>query len=218
MKYFTGAIIIIVILLVIIVLLYLLKTIRAEINSKKILRYGRKSESFIYDLLRTYYSANKIIKNAYFKQRNGATTQIDIVLVLKGGIHVIEIKGMKGFIENPFKGDWCQMYNNKVLMFQNPFEQNVAHIRAIQEIFRKEEIINVPIRNIVVFTDPKVKFKYKEDMLLTSANLLPFLHDLNQNKFLKPKEISYIIKVLRKYQLKGRRVQRNHIDQINSYK
>jgi len=210
---FSAVAVIIVLLAVISILLYLLKTIRGEINAKKILKYGRQSEDFIYNLLRTHYSANNILRNAYYRLGNG-TTEIDIVLVASNGIQVIEVKGMKGYIENPFKGDWCQMYKNKVLMFQNPFEQNVAHIRAIQQIIRKEKIANIPIRNIVVFTDPNVKFKFKEEMLLTSNKLMPFLADLNRNKFLKSKEVRHISKILRKHQLTGNRIKRNHINYL----
>jgi Nuclease-related domain. len=214
MKNFINIAVIVVVIAVVIILIYLIKNIRGEINAKKILKYGRQSEDFIYNLLRTRYSGNNIIRNAYYRINNGGTTEVDIILVASNGIQVIEVKGMKGYIENPFKGDWCQMYRNKVLMFQNPFEQNVPHITAIQKIIRKEQISNVPIRNIVVFTDPTVKFEFKEEMLLTSNKLLPFLADLNRNKFLKRKEIRNITRVLKKYQLKGNRVKRNHIDYL----
>jgi len=211
---FRGVAIVVVLLAVLIILIYLLKTIRSEINAKKILQHGRKSEDFIYNLLRTRYGSGKLIRNAYYKLNSGHTTEIDMIIINKNGIQVLEIKGMKGFIENPFKGDWCQMYNNKVLMFQNPFDQNVTHIRAIKQIFQKESISNVPIRNIVVFTEPSVKFKFKEEMLLTSNKLLPFLDELNRNKFLKGNEIRRISKTLQKYQLKGRHVQRDHINNL----
>ena len=211
---FSAVAVIVVLLIVMCILLYILKTVRGEINAKKILKYGRQSEDFIYNLLRTHYSAGNIMRNAYYRLGNGGTTEIDIVLVAGNGIQVIEVKGMKGYIENPFKGDWCQMYKNKTLMFQNPFEQNVTHIRAIQHIIHKEKIPNIPIRNIVVFTDPNVKFKFKEEMLLTSNKLLPFLADLNRNKFLKSKEIRRISKVLKKYQLTGSRVRRDHINRL----
>ena len=195
-------------------LIFLIKTILSEINARKILQHGRKGENFIYDLLRTHYGASKIIRNAYYKMNNGYTTEIDMILVGKAGIMVFEIKAMKGFIDTPFKGDWCQMYNGKVLMFQNPFDQNVTHINAIKQILRKESIPNVKLHNIVVFTEPSVKFKHKEEMLLTSNRLLPFLADLNRNKFLKSGEIRNIAKILNKYKLSGKRVQRNHINNL----
>lgn len=209
-----GIVIVTVVLLVIIIFLYLFKTIRAEIKAKNLLKQGQKGENFVYDLLRTNYSAAKIIRNAYYRFNNGRTTEIDLILVARGGIHVIEVKSMRGYIDNPFKGDWCQTYNNKMFMFQNPFEQNVGHIKAIQQILKKEEISNAPIHNIVVFTDPRVKFKHKEEMLLTCNNFLPFLADINRNKFLKSHDIRYISNILRKYKLKGRRVKREHIDSI----
>ena len=214
MKNFSTVVIVVTLMAVVIVLTFLIKTIRSEINAKKILQYGRKSENFIYDLLHTHYGAGKIIRNAYYKLNNGYTTEIDMILVGKAGIMVFEIKAMKGFIDNPFKGDWCQMYNNKVLMFQNPFDQNVTHINAIKQILRKESIPNVKLHNIVVFTEPSVKFKHKEEMLLTSNNLLPFIADLNRNKFLKSGEIRNVAKILNKYKLSGRRVQRDHINNL----
>lgn len=185
-------------------------------NARRIMQYGRKSENFIYNLLCTQYNKKNIIKNAIYRIGANGTTEVDLIIVLKSGVHVIEIKGIKGYIDNPYKGDWCQHYRERVFMFQNPFDQNVTHLRAIQQIFKQEEISNVPISNLVVFSDPAVKFKHKEETLLKSPELLTYLSNANRNKFLKPKEITYIVKVLRSHQLKGRRIKRDHINNINN--
>jgi len=162
----------------------------------------------------TTYRKKYIFRNVYFPDdRYGdRTVETDIIFVCKGGICVIEVKGIKGFIENPIKGDWNQFYNNNVFMFQNPFEQNVSHIKAVKNILIREELPNIPVHNIVVFTDKRVKFKFREDMLLKADKLLPFLHDLNKNRFVSRQEITNVVKIIRKYQVKGYNTRRNNIN------
>jgi hypothetical protein len=179
------------------------RRISARLTAESILKYGRASERFIYNLLLTVYPKQRLFRNITLPQNpddpDGRRTEIDLIAVGRGGICVLEIKGHKGFIENPNKGDWCQVYGEKILPFRNPFEQNAVHLRAVERIFKAEHVYNVPLLNIVVFTDADVKFKNRHDNLYTADNLLPALHDVNRSRFMSGREIKAAVTALRKY-------------------
>jgi hypothetical protein len=172
--------------------------VKRNSDISKVLKSPKRTGNFIYNLLLTTYSAKNILPNAQFLS-SGNMTRIDIIAVLKGGVYIININHMRGFIENPVKGSWQQRFNNQIILFQNPFERNMVNVNTVKNILNHERIINVPIYNVTVFTDPKISFKYKEEMLLTAETLLNFIHDTNMKKFLKSSEISNILRTLKKH-------------------
>jgi|GEM_PF-661581 Nuclease-related domain. len=179
------------------------RRISAALTADSILKYGRASEKFVYNLLKTQYSENRLLHGVTLPldpaNRSGPRTEVDLIAVGRGGVCIIEVKGHKGFIENPIKGDWCQVYGEKVLPFRSPFEQNAGHLRAIERIFKAEHVYNVPLLNMVVFTDNGVKFKNRHDNLYTADNLLPSLRDINRSRFMSGSELKKATAAIRKY-------------------
>jgi hypothetical protein len=185
------------------VIIAVYRKISAALTADSILRYGRNSEKFVYNLLKTQFPQSRLFRGVTLPlepgRADGPRTEADIIAVGRGGVCVIEVKGHKGFIENPIKGEWCQVYGEKVLPFHNPFEQNAGHLRAVERIFKTEHFYNVPLLNIVVFTDGKVKFKNRHDNLYTADNLLPALCDVNRSRFMSGSEMKKAADAIRKY-------------------
>jgi restriction system protein len=79
------------------------------------------------------------------------TTQIDHVLVSRFGVFVIETKDYKGWIFAS-SGDrhWTQVLYRAKFRFQNPLQQNLGHVRAVQDLL--EFLPPDAVRSIVVFT------------------------------------------------------------------
>ncbi len=191
------------------VIIAVYKRISAKNAADSILKYGRASEKFVYNLLKTQFPANRLLRGVTLPlepgKQGGPRTEIDIIAIGRGGVCVIEVKGHKGFIENPIKGEWCQVYGEKLLSFQNPFEQNAHHLRAVERVFKAERVYNVPLLNIVVFTDNNVKFKNRHEYLYTADSLLPALRDINRSRFMSGGEIKKATSVLRKYAKRAKR-------------
>ena len=207
MKYFMAVLISIFVLSALVAIYFLIYKIRAVTRADNLLKSGRRNKNFIYNLIATHYSVKNILQNVYFHGVNyndyGIYKGADIILILKGGIYIFNVNPMGGVIHNPIKGDWVQIFNDQSVTFQNPFEENIFHIKILKDILRREKIPNIPVHNAAVFSNSKVKFRFREDMLLTSNTILNFIHDQNKNRFLKSKEISKVIKIIKKYQIKN---------------
>lgn len=197
--------------------------VKAKIDTDKMIAHAKRSEGLVYELLKINFGSNCLFRNVYLpyniaknSQRPSPTAEIDLIIVMRGGVAIIEVKGMKGYINNPFRGEWHQLYRDHSLAFQNPFEQNEKHVNVVKNIMRQEQIFSVPIHNVVVFTERDVKFKYREEQLLTAETLIPYMKDLNKNRFMSRSEIKHTLKAIEKYRRRGPNVRRQHINDIQN--
>jgi len=77
-----------------------------------------------------------VLLNNITLEVEGGTTQIDHVLVMEGGIFVIESKHSSGWIfGGPKDRNWSQVIYNRKSRFLNPVRQNYGHLKAIQALF-----------------------------------------------------------------------------------
>lgn len=79
---------------------------------------------------------NYILTNVYLPLDNNKTTEIDLIVINRTGIYVIESKNFNGDIygsEN--SSEWTQCFNNnrKEYPFYNPIKQNQGHIDALNK-------------------------------------------------------------------------------------
>ena len=84
---------------------------------------------------------NKLDKSKYFTvnditlKNNGFTTQIDHIVVSCYGVFVIETKNWKGSIYGGRWGNDIYQYLGGVkYTHQNPFKQNIGHIKFLREV------------------------------------------------------------------------------------
>lgn len=122
---------------------------------------------------------------------------VDFIVVGRGGITVIAASGMRGYIENPMRGDWRQFLRGEARQFSNPFEQCAIRQRAIRAALRREGMSNVPIQSLLVFTDPDVRFKNRFSIVISPERLAPVVTDINRNHFLASAEIKSAVRILR---------------------
>jgi outer membrane protein assembly factor BamE (lipoprotein component of BamABCDE complex) len=95
-----------------------------------------------------------VIPNLMIEKKDNGTNQIDMIIVNKRGIFVIEYKGMAAKVYgNDFNKKWTTYYDNgdnyKML---NPIKQNENHIKTINWILKMSGLYS-PIYNVVVFPD-----------------------------------------------------------------
>ncbi|MEI6758000.1 MAG: NERD domain-containing protein [Chlorobium sp.] len=106
-------------------------------------------------LMENFKAPSYHLMNSVTLRRNDGTTQIDHILISRYGVYVIETKHYKGWIfANPNHSRWSQVLFKRKFRFQNPINQNFAHVRAVQSLldFLPPETIS----SAVVFTGEAV--------------------------------------------------------------
>ncbi|MBQ3100020.1 MAG: NERD domain-containing protein [Clostridia bacterium] len=202
MKYFIFVLIIAAVAAVTVLIGKSIKANHGRSASSQMLWYGREREYYIYEMLSSCFPRKNIFRNLSFPVKKGEEklwTEVDIVCVTHGGVVVIEVKGAKGRIDNPESGEWTQMYKDKVLKFQNPHEQNHGHVIAVENALKREGIIQLPVYNVVVFTEQDVKFRNHYKWLMRPEQIVDFVAHLDDRFAMSGKDIKNVDAVLEKY-------------------
>lgn len=85
-------------------------------------------------------SQYKVLSNVTVKFDNGATSQIDYVVVSPYGIFVIEVKNYSGSITiNADSTWWTQSFGNTSHNFYNPLRQNNGHLGALRYLLKSKD-------------------------------------------------------------------------------
>lgn len=115
---------------------------------------GLFAETFINRVFKYLLNGNYIQKRNVLLFLNDDTTEIDLLIISKFGIFIVETKHRKGSIygkENDTK--WTQYFSKKVTYpFQNPLKQNYKHLKFIEEI---TGISSNHIHSVIVFFESK---------------------------------------------------------------
>jgi len=117
---------------------------------------GKYAEYLTYKSLRHFEDrGGKFLFNILIPTENGATTEIDVLLICPKGLFVFECKNYSGWIfGNEAQKNWTQMLpkgrgRSHKERFYNPVMQNAAHIKHLKNLVGE----NVPMHSIIVFSD-----------------------------------------------------------------
>jgi len=108
-----------------------------------------------------------IMQNLTLPLENGGSSQIDVVLVSRRGVFVIEVKAFRGIITGNAEDEyWTQSRGFDIREFKNPLRQNHSHLLALKEcigipmeimhslvIFGREGRFKAPISDNVIHLD-----------------------------------------------------------------
>lgn len=192
------------ILLVIIVIAVFIHYLRTRAKAGNMLKSKKRGGSFVYDLLATSFRRDRILRSVklpeFLPDGTYRPVPADIILVDRGGVFIIRVKNVSGNIDNPKNDNWMvYSANGEQQLIVNPFEQNKRTVHAVEAILKRENVYNVPLYNIVVFSGNRVKFKYRYEKLTTSDQVIDLLRDFNRNKFLSQSEIGNTVSAIKKY-------------------
>ncbi|MEN8990619.1 nuclease-related domain-containing protein [Acinetobacter sp. YH12069] len=88
----------------------------------------------------------------------GATTQIDHLLLGPFGVFVIETKNYKGWIfGSERQKQWTQKIYKKSFKFQNPIHQNYKHMKVLEQVL--SDIVDKDNMHSVIVFMPEAVFK-----------------------------------------------------------
>lgn len=119
----------------------------------KSLEQGEEGEYLIFESLDRLEGNNKILVNLYLPQKDGTTTEVDLVMINNKGVHVFESKNYSGWIfGNETNKYWTQvLIGGKKNRFYNPIWQNGGHIRAIRNLY--SELSASDCFSYIIFSD-----------------------------------------------------------------
>lgn len=139
---------------------------------------GRYGEYQTFKKLKHYeQSGAKFLFNCYIPKENGETTEIDVLMISKDGIFVLESKNYSGWIfgsEN--SREWTQVLpqgrgKSRKERFYNPIRQNKGHIKWLHTIVGTQ----IPLYSIIVFSEHCTLKKVEvtsDDVTVVTRNLL----------------------------------------------
>lgn len=96
---------------------------------------GRNGEYLIYRSLKALGDQHKLLTNIYLPKEDGATTEINLIMISASGIYVFESKNYSGWIFGDENTKfWTQaLKGGKNFRFYNPIWQNKRHISVLQK-------------------------------------------------------------------------------------
>lgn len=117
---------------------------------------GRYGEYLTYKCLKNFeVNGAKFLFNVYIPKGDGATTEIDILMICSKGVFVFESKNYSGWIfGSEDKKNWYQTLptgrsKSRKEQFYNPIMQNRSHILHLKTFLGEQ----VPMRSIIVFSE-----------------------------------------------------------------
>ena len=179
--------------------------------------YGEYLTQYLFNSVRFkgYY---KTLQNIYVPYKD-STSEIDVLVVHKKGIYVIESKNYSGWIfgsEN--QQQWTQMLNkNTKEKFYNPVKQNKTHIKALSEYLQIEPS---KMKSYIVFSErcelKKVPENTQEYVITKRNYLLDLINKDIEDKqdIFTNEEIDEIARKLEPLTNASQEVKDKHIENI----
>lgn len=170
----------------------------------------------------------RVIRDCYLRWNNGSTTQIDIILIFRSGIYVIECKDYSGWIfANSSHDYWTQTLrygwqgDSTKNRFYNPIKQNQNHIKCIRQ--KLDRYRTVPMHNIIVFSDYCEFMRIENDSsawIIKAEDLYRTIWQIEQETepSLTDDDIEWIYSKLTDDEVSGDSVVAEHILNVNRIK
>ena len=156
----------------------------------------------------------KVINDLYLPLYD-KTTQIDHVLSGFFGLIVIETKNLGGEVYGePKKKEWLHIMGKERHHFYNPLMQNQTHIDCIRHLLGKENIYNVNIESLVVFTNRKVTLYIPKNLPIILLKQLPKY--LRKERFTKDNnlDVDAVYQALLKYRVTDKKQIAAHVKNV----
>lgn len=169
----------------------------------------------------------KFLFNCYLPAQKGKTSEVDIIMIYKSGIYVLESKNYSGWIfGNESDNTWTQTLSSGKKVhkshFYNPIMQNQTHIKWLRELLKSELNFDITPFSLIVFserctlknitnTNPLVKVVNRYDILKEIS-----AYDNLMGEIISDEIIDKIYALLKPYTEVDGATKQQHIDDINS--
>lgn len=153
-------------------------------------------------MLEVLCGGRNVIRNVYFPVSGDygeKTTKADYIVVNSGGVIILTVKSMNGYIENPMRGDWRRFGNDGTVQFENPFENGNVNVRAVSELLNTDKISDIPVKSVIIFTRSDVKFKNKFSQIFSPARAVSYIENQRRTHVIDKKTEERIICLLNRF-------------------
>lgn len=192
---------------------------------------GANGEYQTYRMLKKYEEQGaKFLFNCYLPAQKGKTSEVDVIMIYKSGIYVLESKNYSGWIfGNENDKMWTQTLNAGKRVhkehFYNPIMQNQTHIKWLRELLIKELGFDITPFSLIVFserctlknitnTNPLVKVVNRYNIVKEISAYDGMMGDIVSGEILDK-----IYNLLKPYTDVDEATKQKHIDNIkNNYK
>jgi hypothetical protein len=182
---------------------------------------GTMGERFTYKELSACFFKKQILRNVYVKKKNDELTEIDMLVVCRKGILVIESKNYSGWIfGNEKDSNWTQTFKGGIKQsFFNPIIQNQVHINALKHTLSMYP--NLQYFSIIVFSErctlKNVSFSDKNTFVFQRQYLSSYIDKLikNHTNVINETERDHIIELLSATSRPDESVKQQHLQQLH---
>ena len=148
---------------------------------------GRYGEFLVYDELKILEDQGvRLLFNAYIPKPDGTTSEVDVIIITKCGLFIVESKNYSGWIfGDKHRKMWMQMIGRGIKnQFYNPIWQNHSHCKYLKELLKIDESY---LTSYIVFSDrcelKKVPAHTHECKVIHRQHLLHYIkEDMNLRK------------------------------------
>ena len=187
---------------------------------KTVFDKGNYGEFLTFNKLEKLNGHHKLMTNLYIPKEDGATTEIDLIMISETGIYVFESKNYSGWIFGDEKQkNWTQTLQNKQKnKFFNPIWQNKGHIGALKSVVGIDDVDLY--KSYIIFSErctlKKVNVESKNVKVIKRDSLLKHIKKdfLESEKILSVEQIESIYEQLGKYCLADDKLKQAHIKEI----
>ena len=158
---------------------------------------GKRGEKRVYNILSKSLPDGFIVLNdIYLPLSDGATTQIDHIVVSQYGVFVVETKNYSGWIfANARDDEWTQVIYRRKSRFQNPLRQNYRHICALAEC------LGIPkdyFHSVVAFTENCTFKTPMPDGVVYTVELADYIKSFDRVQ-IDPSQVPEVADAIRKW-------------------
>lgn len=182
---------------------------------------GAYGEFLTFRKLEKMKEPKRLLTNLYLPKPDGETTEIDLVMISRGGVHVFESKNYSGWIfgseNSPY---WTQtLKNGEKHKFFNPVWQNRGHIEALSRAL--SWLDKGVFRSYVVFSErcelKKITLKSGNAKVIRRYGLVKAVReDLAGPAALTETEVDRVYAILKTYAHADEALKQKHIEHVRS--
>ena len=214
--------IILVMLLIIVLLLvasYILYVLWRKSRYNKVISKKLSPTALFHETVCSEYFRNNVFTGFFFpsaKDKNGIIrkySKIDSVILTRGGIAVVSLCDRSGRIDNTKQAVWVQCIDNRVLEFENPEIRNENNKRIIASILRENNIKNIPLYSVVVFTDKQTELLSDRNNVFVLNEFTQMIKQMNHENALTIMEMFTVQKIIDTYKRRSSEV-KEHMERL----
>ena len=174
---------------------------------------GKRGEKRVYNILSKSLPDGFIVLNdIYLPSSDGATTQIDHIVVSQYGVFVVETKNYSGWIfANARDDEWTQVIYRRKSRFQNPLRQNYRHICALAECLG---ISKDYFHSVVAFTENCTFKTPMPDGVVYTVALADYIKSFDRVQ-IDPAQVPEVADAIRKWAAEvGANPAKSHVESL----